>query len=62
MGISSRRIHYPSWSRWYVRLQFAVATDAPLHVSDDRLATLIHMLMFEPGQFESRSFLCRRKA
>jgi hypothetical protein len=38
MGISSRRIHYPSWSRWYVRLQFAVAADAPLHVSDDGLA------------------------
>jgi hypothetical protein len=27
---------------------------APLHISDDGLATLIHMLMFEPGQFESR--------
>jgi hypothetical protein len=33
--------------------QFAVATDAPLHVSDDGLAILVHMHMFDPDSLRA---------
>jgi hypothetical protein len=30
-----------------------LATDAPLHISDDGLATLIHMDMFDPDSLRA---------
>jgi hypothetical protein len=50
--------HCSSYSRSCVRLSsssppIAVSTDAPLHVSDDGLATLIHVHMLDPDSLRA---------